>query len=105
MYTPEMLGARRRKGAPAVVFVHGANTQDMLSAGLPHGMVKLFLVIVVAEITRTLEREVEIQRQKLAGQKNQLLRDKTMKQLRSLEEDLRIKKGGLGMQDEDDDEE
>jgi transcription initiation factor TFIID subunit 7 len=52
-----------------------------------------------------LEREVEIQRQKLAGQKNQLLRDKTMKQLRSLEEDLRIKKGGLGMQDEDDDEE
>jgi transcription initiation factor TFIID subunit 7 len=52
-----------------------------------------------------LEREVEIQRQKLAGQKNQLLRDKTMKQLRSLEEDLRIKKGGLGMQDEDDDDE
>jgi transcription initiation factor TFIID subunit 7 len=52
-----------------------------------------------------LEREVEIQRQKLAGQKNQLLREKTMKQLRSLEEDLRIKKGGLGMQDEDDDEE
>lgn len=52
-----------------------------------------------------LEREVEIQKQKLAGQKNQLLRDKTMKQLRSLEEDLRIKKGGLGMQDEDDDEE
>ena len=43
-----------------VVFVHVANTQDMLSAGLPHGMVKLFLVIVVAEITRTLEREVEI---------------------------------------------
>jgi TATA-binding protein-associated factor Taf7 len=52
-----------------------------------------------------LEREVEIQRQKLAGQKNQLLREKTMKQLRSLEEDLRIKKGGMGMQDEDDDEE
>lgn len=51
-----------------------------------------------------LEREVEIQRQKLAGQKNQLLREKTMKQLRSLEEDLRIKKGGLGMQDEDDEE-
>lgn len=51
-----------------------------------------------------LEREVEIQRQKLAGQKNQLLREKTMKQLGSLEEDLRIKKGGLGMQDEDDEE-
>lgn len=52
-----------------------------------------------------LEREVEIQRQKLAGQKNQLLREKTMKQLRSLEEDLRIKKGGLGMGMEEDDEE
>jgi transcription initiation factor TFIID subunit 7 len=51
-----------------------------------------------------LEREVEIQRQKLAGQKNQLLREKTMKQLRSLEEDLRIKKGGLGMRDEEDEE-
>lgn len=51
-----------------------------------------------------LEREVEIQRQKLAGQKNQLLREKTMKSLNSLEEDLRIKKRGLGM-DEDEDEE
>ncbi|KAM0697537.1 hypothetical protein Q7P36_002391 [Cladosporium allicinum] len=52
-----------------------------------------------------LEREVEIQKQKLNGQKNQLLREKTMKQLRSLEEDLRIKKGGLGMGMEEDDEE
>lgn len=52
-----------------------------------------------------LEREVEIQKQKLAGQKNQLLREKVMKQLRSLEEDLRIKKGGLGMGMEDDDDE
>lgn len=51
-----------------------------------------------------LEREVEIQRQKLAGQKNQLLREKTMKQLRSLEEDLRIKKGGLGMEEDDEEE-
>jgi transcription initiation factor TFIID subunit 7 len=52
-----------------------------------------------------LEREVEIQKQKLKGQKNQLLREKTIKQLRSLEEDLRIKKGGLGMGMEEDDEE
>jgi transcription initiation factor TFIID subunit 7 len=52
-----------------------------------------------------LEREVEIQRQKLGGQKNQLLREKAAKQLRSLEEDLRIKKGGLGMGMEEDDEE
>jgi transcription initiation factor TFIID subunit 7 len=52
-----------------------------------------------------LEREVEIQRQKLNGQKNQLLREKAAKALRSLEEDLRIKKGGLGMGMEEDDEE
>lgn len=58
------------------------------------------------EEIRDLESEVEFQRKKLAGQKNQLLRERAMKQLRSLEEDLRIKKGGLGLgMDEDDDEE
>jgi hypothetical protein len=43
-----------------VVFIHVASTQDVLATGLPHGMVELSLVIIVAEVARTLEREVEI---------------------------------------------
>lgn len=51
---------------------------------------------------RDLEREVERQREKFNAQKNQLLRERTLKQLRSLEEDLRMKKQAVGLGDEED---
>lgn len=43
-----------------VLFIHVANTQNVLAAGLPHSFVERFLVVIVAEVARTLEREVEI---------------------------------------------
>lgn len=51
---------------------------------------------------RDLEREVERQREKFNAQKNQLLKERTLKQLRSLEEDLRMKKQAVGLGDEED---
>ncbi|KAK6441128.1 hypothetical protein LTR95_002652 [Oleoguttula sp. CCFEE 5521] len=48
-----------------------------------------------------LEKEVELQKQRIAAQKNQLLRDKMGRQLASLEEDLRIKREGLGIGEEE----
>lgn len=53
---------------------------------------------------RDLEREVERQREKLNAQKNQLLRERTLKQLRSLEEDLRMKRQAVGLGDDEEDE-
>lgn len=43
-----------------------------------------------------LEREVENQRRKVESQKNMLLRDRAMAQLRVLEEDLRVKRSVFG---------
>lgn len=47
-----------------------------------------------------LEREVENQRRKVEGQKNMLLRDRAAAQLRTLEEDLRVKRSVFGFDEE-----
>ncbi|MDP0983965.1 hypothetical protein, partial [Klebsiella variicola] len=48
------------------------------------------------EEVRDLEREVEKQRMKVEGQKNMLLRQRAEAQLRTLEEDLRVKRNVFG---------
>ena len=47
-----------------------------------------------------LEKEVQNQKMKADSQKNQLLKEKALSQLRQLENDLRVKRGALGL-DED----
>ncbi|KAK5174411.1 uncharacterized protein LTR77_001491 [Saxophila tyrrhenica] len=48
-----------------------------------------------------LEREIASQRRKVASMSNQLLKQRAEAQLRNLEEDLRVKRGVFGLEEED----